>query len=100
MVGRTRDLGISKHFLVLAVATSLVIVTVGAAAGSEPEWVMLKASVGLMAVGTIGWMLSAVVSASAVSDDFGESLEADKGANVDLELPEAVPGDSGQGISP
>lgn len=100
MVGRARDLGISNYFLVLAVATSLVIVTVGCAAGSEPEWVMLKASVGLMAVGTVGWVLSAVVSASAVNDDFDESFDADKGANVDLELPEAVPGDSRQeGIS-
>lgn len=90
-----------RAFLTLAVATAIAITSVGYVAGSTPELVMMKSSIGMMAVGAIGWMASLIVSRSS-ERELNESFEgkesggrmADgKGANVDFTVSEAASGD-------
>ncbi len=76
-------------FLTLAVATSPAIVAVGYASGSAPEWVMLKATIGLFAIGLIGWIVSALARPSTDSD-----AKTTKGTNLDVILPETTPASS------
>ena len=76
-------------FLTLAVATSLVIATVGYASGSAPEWVVLKATIGLFAMGLIGWVVSSLTRPSPDLD-----VRIAKGSNVDVTFPESIPANS------
>ncbi len=107
-------------FLTLAVATSLAVGSVGYMSGSAPEWIVLKASVGLLCVGALGWLLSALMNAlpeapaalpetpaTPVDEEPGQEREAtlaeamesirqadaSKGSLVDLTLEETEPDD-------
>ncbi len=61
---RTGKGGTSSLFLILGVCTSITIGSVGYASGSTPEWIVLKASIGLIAVGLVGWVASIVIGSS------------------------------------
>lgn len=91
-------------FLTLAVATSLAIGSVGYISGSAPEWIVLKASIGLLSVGLVGWLVSALMSATpnehaVKTQDVVEAKEAvkAKGRNLDVTLAEAAPVDQSAG---
>lgn len=77
-------------FLILAVATALAIGVIGYSSGSTLEWVVLKSTVGLVAVSLMGFLVSLAMGSA------GE-VETDKvmGMNLDLTLPEEAPVESG-----
>ncbi len=99
-------------FLTAAVVASMAIGSIGLVSGSTPEWVALKASVGLLAVGALGWVLATVINsvpekaaqpaeetgaeASSESDN-DESKEDDKGSRVDITLEGGAPASAPRG---
>lgn len=92
-MGRTRRGVAPSLFLTLAVATSLAIGSVGYISGSAPEWIVLKASIGMLAIGLMGWVVSVVMSAIP-EKRAAEPVQA-KGKNVDVTLAQAAPADHG-----
>ncbi len=80
-----------RLFLVLAVAVSFAIGSISYISGSAPEWIVLKSSVGLFAVGLMSWVVSAVTVETS-----GETVDGAKGTRVDVTLESAAPAGSGK----
>jgi hypothetical protein len=56
---------VSTIFIALAVLVGLVVGAVSYLSGCSPEWVVGRICVGLLAVGSMGWLLSKALRAEA-----------------------------------
>lgn len=73
--------GLPGPFLTVAVAISLVVGSISFASGSGPEWIALKSSVSLFAIGFMGWI---VYSFASKTGDRTSVPPEDQGGNVSL----------------
>ncbi len=97
-MGETAGDYAASLFLKIGITCSLAMGSIGYISGSTPEWVVLKASVGLIGFGIVGWLAAAVLrrkGARIAEDVKDKEQDEDKDKDADIALTESAATDPG-----